>query len=81
MNIHTPATHRFPIGTQYMQRYGKGKADFRICTVSDHMTLTNSKGEVVRRYYQAQHTFAGQLLTDPDVADTTIARNLLEDPT
>jgi hypothetical protein len=65
--------HRFPIGTQYTSRNGKVS---RVCTVSDQLTVTNSKGEVVRLYYHATHEFMGQKLTDHDVGDTTIARNL-----
>ena len=42
------AGHRFPIGTKYLIHRGKRED---ICTVVDQWTLTNSKGEVVRRSY------------------------------
>ena len=66
--------HRFPIGTQFTMRTGKVS---HLCTVSDQLTVTNARGEVVRRYYHATHPFMGQTLTDHDVVDTTIARNLV----
>lgn len=65
--------HRFEIGTQYMSS-GKHK---RVCTVTDQLTVTNSKGEVIKRYYQSKHEFAGQAVYEHDVCDTTIARNLI----
>ena len=68
-------TFRFPIGTKFMTRNGKVS---RVCTVSDHMTVTNSQGIVVKRYYQATHEFCGQSVTDHEVCDTTIARNLVD---
>jgi hypothetical protein len=61
--------HRFPIGTQYKTR---GKFP-RLCTVTDQLTVTNSKGEIVKTYYHSTHEFCGQLVTNTDVCDTTIA--------
>ena len=61
--------HRFPIGTQYKTR---GKFP-RFCTVTDQLTVTNSKGGIVKCYYHSTHDFCGQLVTDYDVNDTTIA--------
>ena len=66
-------THRFPIGTQYTRNTGKRRD---VCTVVDQLTLTNSKGEVLRRSYVTAHPFCGQQVTEHDVCDTTIARNL-----
>ena len=63
-------SHRFPIGTKYETR-GKVK---RICTVTEQLTVTNSKGEIVKEYYESQHEFCGQIVTDHDVRDVTVAR-------
>lgn len=65
--------HRFPIGTQY-RIVTKHRTD--LCTVVDQLTLTNSKGEVLRRSYITSHPFCGQAVTEHDVTDTHIARNL-----
>ena len=65
--------HRFPIGTKY--RTG-GKHPIT-CTVIDHLTTTNSKGELVAARYVTAHEFCGQTVTETDVVDTTIARGLL----
>ncbi len=65
--------HRFPIGTQYWTR---GKYP-RLCTVVDHLTVTNLAGQVVSTHYTTQHEFLGQLIQDQNVVDTTIARGLL----
>lgn len=67
------ATHRFPIGTQYQSRSG-AKC---VCTVVDHLTTTNSKGEIVKASYVTSHQFCGQTVEERDVVDTTIARGLL----
>lgn len=64
--------HRFPIGTQYTT----GGKHPQVCTVVDHLTTTNSEGEVVARRYVATHQFCGQTVRDSDVVDTTIARGL-----
>jgi hypothetical protein len=66
--------HRFPIGTQYS--IGTPR-DPRTATVVDHLTTTNSHGLVVREAYVTQHRFCGQLVTEADVCDTSIARHLL----
>lgn len=71
MNI----THRFPIGTKYMSR-GKRQD---VCTVIDHLTITNSKGEIVAVRYITSHQFFGQIVIESEVLDTTIARGLLVD--
>ena len=65
--------HRWPIGTQYLGRNGKVK---RLCTVVDQLTLTNSKGEVLRRSYITAHEFCGQQVTEHDVPDATIAKGV-----
>ena len=67
--MHNKSKHRFPIGTQYKTR---GKFP-RLCTVTDQLTVTNSKGEIVKTYYHSIHDFCGQFVTNTDVCDTTIA--------
>jgi hypothetical protein len=64
---------RFEIGTQYKS---SGKHS-RVCTVVDQMTVTNAAGEVVKRYYKSTHEFMGQTITEHEVCDATIARNIL----
>lgn len=66
--------HRFPIGTQYVRKHGPRRD---VCTVIDHLTTTNSKGEVVSVRYVTAFAFLGQQVTDSEVVDTAIARNLL----
>jgi hypothetical protein len=66
--------HRFPIGTQYTGRNGKVT---RVCTVSEQLTVTDSTGAIVKEYYHSTHEFLGGRITDYDVCETTIARNLI----
>lgn len=61
--------HRFPIGTTY-----KPVGRDYTCTVTDHLTTTNSKGEIVDERYISTHQFLGQSVEDWDVVDATIAR-------
>ena len=68
--------HRYPIGTKYKSR---GKHP-RTCTVVDQLTTTNSKGEIVNIRYVSQHEFVGQIVTDSNVCDTTIARGIINTP-
>lgn len=70
----TAKTHRFPIGTQYLSRRGKRQD---LCTVVEQLTTMNSKGEIVATRYITAHQFCGQMVTESDVVDTTIARGLL----
>lgn len=65
-------TPRFTIGTQYLTL----EKNARLCTVTDILTTTNSKGEIVRITYVATHEFMGQLITNHAVTDTTIARGI-----
>lgn len=66
--------HRFDIGTQYEI---KTKARRDVYIVEDQLTVTNSKGEIVKEYYICSHIFMGQKVMDHDVCDTLIARNLI----
>lgn len=60
---------RFKIGTKYTAR-GKQK---RECTVTDILKTYNSAGELVKIRYVATHEFCGQIITEHDVVETTIA--------
>jgi hypothetical protein len=60
---------RFQIGQKFATR---GKHP-RICTVTDILKTYNSKGELVKIRYVAEHDFLGQIVTDHDVVETTIA--------
>lgn len=64
-----PREPKFPIGQQYKTR---GKAP-RLCTVVDIHKTYNAAGELVKLRYVATHDFAGQVIADRDVCETTIA--------
>lgn len=64
---------RFAIGTKYTTG-GKAK---RLCTVVDILTTYNHAGEYVCTRYVATHEFMGQLITEREVVETTIARGLV----
>lgn len=65
----TERAPRFDIGTKYKTR---GKSP-RSCTVVDIYKTYNSKGELVKISYISEHMFLGQIVTDRDVNETTIA--------
>lgn len=67
--------HQFPIGTQY-KTLGKHPV---LCTVTDHLTTTNSKGEVVNQRYVTSHEFCGQTVSETNVVAPTIARGLTKE--
>ncbi len=48
----------------------------KTCTVTDQLTVTNSKCEIVKTYYHSTHEFCGQLVTNTEVCDTTIAMGI-----
>ncbi len=64
---------RFKIGQKYKSR---GKHP-KLCTVKDILKTYNSAGELVRIRYVATHEFSGQIVTDYDVVDATIARGVI----
>lgn len=64
---------RYAIGTQYLTR---GKAP-RLCTVTDVLRTYNAAGAMVRLRYVSTHEFMGQMVTDSDVSDATIAMGKL----
>lgn len=63
-------TQRYPVGTKFTTR---GKA-VKACFVSDFLTITNSKGDVIGCQYVAIHQFLGQTVTDWNVPESAIAR-------
>lgn len=63
---------RFKIG----QKFTPNRKHARECTVTDILKTYNSKGELVKIRYEATHEFMGQLVTDYDVTDTTIAMGI-----
>jgi hypothetical protein len=64
---------RFDIGQQYKTR---GKYP-RLCTITDILRTYNSKADLVQIRYVSEHEFAGQIVTDRDVIETTIAMGLV----
>lgn len=69
-------TPRWPVGTTYTPRRKHAVEH----TVTDVWITTNLAGEVVRLRYVATHVFAGQLVTDYDVCDSTIAMGEPKEP-
>jgi len=68
--------HRVPqyqIGQQFKTR---GKVS-RVCTVTDILRTYNAAGELVKIRYVATHEFAGQIVIDHDVVETTISMGLI----
>ena len=60
------------MGTVYFDRKGMR------CQVVDYLVTRNLAGEVVRERYVVNHIFAGQVVSDNDVVETTILRRLAE---
>ena len=63
---------RFAIGQKYTTR-GKNPLS---CTVTDIIRTYNSNNELIHIRYVATHEFCGQIVTDRDVCETTIARGI-----
>lgn len=72
---------RFKIGTTFNMRRGAGRVPNRIdvCTVVEIHITRNSQGELVKIRYVATHPFCGQIVSESDVIETTIARNLIQE--
>lgn len=66
---------RWAIGT----RYKNGGKYPKVCTVVDIYTTYNSQGEKVSTRYVSEHDFLGQKIRNYDVADATIARNIIRE--
>jgi len=73
MTYRTPDP-RIKIGTTF---YMRGKTP-KVCTVTDILTTTNSKGEVVDIRFVAVHEFMGQQIEDNNVIDNSILMRLIE---
>jgi hypothetical protein len=69
----TSTTPRFAIGQQF---YTRGKVR-QLCTIVDILSTYNASGELVRIRYIATHEFLGQIVTNYDVADSTVAMGLI----
>ena len=65
---------KYPIGTLYLSR-GKHK---RLCKVIDYHVTTNLTGEIVRRRYVATNECLGQIVTDADVPESSVAMGVFE---
>ena len=63
---------KYEIGTQYLPMAKHPK----LSTVTDFLTVTNSAGEIVKTYYESQHEFMGQMITNHEVCAATIARGI-----
>lgn len=71
---------RYQIGVKFKLRNGRGRKEYsREYTVTDIYRTYNSDGLMVKLRYVATHDFCGQKVTDYDVIETTIARNLNEE--
>ena len=66
-------THRFPVGTAWSDRKK------RLNVISDRLTTTNDKGEVVRLDYVSESVVLGQIVRSYNVTDSEIARALMRD--
>ena len=62
----------YDIGTKFIRTTGKARKDIE--TITDILTTTNSKGDIVSIRYVATHSFMGQIITDKDIPSSTIAR-------
>lgn len=69
----TKRTPRYNIGQQF-KSHGKQP---RLYTVTDILKTYNSAGEMVRLRYVATFELCGQIVTDCDVVETTIAMGAL----
>lgn len=72
----TERTPRYRVGTTYNS---PGKHP-KLCTVTDIHTTRNHRGDLVKIQYVATHEFLGQIVTDRELSESTIARNLVAEP-
>ena len=68
---------KYRIGTVFKTR---GKSP-KVCTVVDILRTYNDAGKLVQTRYVATHYFMGQIVTDRNVVETTIAMGLVSEPT
>lgn len=64
---------KYPIGTQYLPM---GRKNAKVCTITECFKTYDSKGNLVRTFYESKHDFMGQVVTNRDVSETTIARGI-----
>lgn len=65
---------RFRVGQRFVTRHKNP----RTCTITDILRTYNSKGDLVKVRYVAEHVGPnGQTVTDHDVPDTTVAMGLI----
>ena len=69
-------TTRFKIGQKYIP---VGRKNKYVCTITDILKTYNSKNDLIKICYVSTHEFLGQIVTDHDVADSTIARGLINE--
>lgn len=62
---------KYPLGFIFTTK--RGKQDTRECVVTDFLTTTNVKGEVVKTEYVISYKFLGQPMKE-NVVQTTIDR-------
>jgi hypothetical protein len=60
---------RFSIGQQYLSR---GRFPY-VCTITDILRTYNNQNVCVALRYVSTHEFAGQIVTDSNVVDATVA--------
>lgn len=70
----TERTPKYPVGLRF-KPMGK-KTTY---TVSDIYTTRNQQNKVVQLRYVCKYLFSGQVVTDYDVPETTIARSMIFD--
>lgn len=61
------------IGTKY-----KDRLTGRIYTVEEIYTITDSKGQIVRKFCKAASEFGGIPVVNGDVSFSTVQRNILD---
>lgn len=62
---------KYPLGFLFTLK--RGKQDIRECVVTDFLTTTNVKGEIVKTEYVISYKFLGQLMKE-NMVQTTIDR-------
>lgn len=60
----------FEIGTHYINSKN------RLCVIKDILKTFNSKGELIKTRYVAEHDFMGQKIEDNDVLHISIQKGM-----
>ena len=61
---------KYPIGTKFIRRNRNAVIE----TISEIYITRNSKGGFISLRYEATHLLLGQIVTDYDILETSIAR-------